>query len=219
MIQGESLSEHIAKEKVKISEMSRKEKLGYFKDYYMWPVILTVAALIAAIFFLKDVVFANRGNCVSGIVIDLPMDKEGEKALSKDVKSNFNSKKDGSISTDNYYSDDEPTIDEVTRTQFYAGEYDYAIVSEYGLNKLVTYDVITTVTDSEANSLVNSYKLKVRNVSDKNGVEHDVAVDISNIPFVKKHIGENTKVYFVFTNMTTDQKKGLKVLEYILSIE
>ena len=66
---------------------------------------------------------------------------------------------------------------------------------------------------------MDSYKLKVRNVSDKNGVEHDVAVDISNIPFVKKHIGENTKVYFVFTNMTTDQKKGLKVLEYILSIE
>ena len=65
MIQGESLSEHIAKEKVKISEMSRKEKLGYFKDYYMWPVILTVAALIAAIFFLKDVVFANRGNFFS----------------------------------------------------------------------------------------------------------------------------------------------------------
>lgn len=216
MIGGITLSEYIAEEKSKLNEMSRREKISYFKSYYLGYLIAIVLGIILAVAFVHDAIIASKDELSSGIVMDLTLSKDGTRALTDGLKKYAGSKDDAFISNEMYFNSDDPTLETGIQAQLAAGSYDYAIASGKALKKVINYGVITGVSEAGAKELAEKYGCGIISLTDSDGVTIDAAIDISGTEFVRKYVGEGVKVYFIFTGMTKSQKKGLLALEYIL---
>ena len=77
MIHGLTFKEYVDQEKEKWSEMSKAEKVSYFKEYYLKMVIFAVIVLILLIWLLIDIGLGFRGNVVTGGVVNTKLSPEG----------------------------------------------------------------------------------------------------------------------------------------------
>lgn len=93
MSEENSLKEKIKNEIEKIAAMDGKQKLSYFKTYYLIPTIIVVFLLACLVSFLFDAVFARKQILYSGGICSCTVSEEGKRILTEDFWDELNGTK------------------------------------------------------------------------------------------------------------------------------
>ena len=190
MIHGLTLKEYIEEEKTKFSEMTKAEKISYFKEYYLKLCIAAVVILGIAIWMLIDFTSGIGKVVVSGGVVNLEISDEGIKYLSDGYITYLGDGAKGknvNLAPEIFISSEDATTYTAFQAELAINNYNYLI------------------TDSEGK----------RFVSEKECAEE--VTDITDTDFAKKYIKAGDTVYFILTGSEEEFDSGRKVLEYILN--
>ncbi|MBO4688965.1 MAG: hypothetical protein J5636_10695 [Clostridiales bacterium] len=81
-----SLRDFISREKEKTAEFDRRQKLLYFRDYYLLKVLIVLAVIIGIVWFAHDV-FQNKKTIYAGAGVGVTVSESSEKVLTDDFLS------------------------------------------------------------------------------------------------------------------------------------
>ena len=220
MIHGLTFKEYVEEEKQKLSEMTKEEKVDYFKEYYLKMVIVAGVVLVLVIWLLIDIGLGFRRNVITGGVINTTLNEEGKSFLSDDYMSYLELGKVTNkvyLAPDIFIDDDDPQSYTVLQAELATNTYNYLITDNKGLGFAAQLDVaadLDQVLDSELAQRVSDKK--VYRKSGETGTEIAAAIDITDTAFTKNYVEAGDKVYFVITGAPDDYDRALKMLEYIL---
>ena len=134
-----TLKGKIEAEKETVKGLSTKEKIQFFKDYYLLKTVVIILAVIFAIWFIYDAFLGKKETVYSGGLLYCNVTDEGMTHLTDDllpVLSDNTRKKQVNLSNDMSfdYNDEEheitpdPSQDQMLWPMIMAGYYDYFIV-------------------------------------------------------------------------------------------
>ena len=220
MIHGLSFKEYVEEEKQKLGEMSKEEKIDYFKEYYLKMVIFAVIVLILLIWLLIDVGLGFRGNVVTGGVVNTKLSEEGSLFLSDEYMTYLNASKltkKVNLAPDIFIDDDDPQSYTIFQAELATNTYNYLITDEKGLAFATQLEVVANLDEVLESDLSQKLSDKiVYRKSGDNGTEIAAAIEITDTAFTKNYVNSGGKVYFVITGNPDEYGKALKMLEYIL---
>lgn len=223
MIHGLTFKEYVEEEKQKLGEMSKEEKIDYFKEYYLKTVIFAVVVLILLMWLLIDIVLGFRGNIVTGGVVNTKLSQEGSTFLSDDYLTYMGASKLTKkvyLAPDIFIDDDDPQSYTVFQAELATNTYNYLISDEKGLAFAAQIEVAADLDEVLEDNLFKSLSDKiVYRKSGDNGTEIAAAIDITDTAFTKNYVNSGGKVYFVITGDPDEYGKALKMLEYILEMK
>lgn len=220
MIHGLTFKEYVDQEKEKWSEMSKAEKVSYFKEYYLKTCIVIFVALLLLAWFIVDLAHNMRNLVVCGGVLNLQISDEGKAFLSEDYMAFLNlSEKSNKIdfAGDMFLNKEEPETYTVFQAEMAAGTFNYLITDKEGLDYIARIECTADMDeamDSELKNQVGS-KLVYRKYGESN-TDVACAIDISDTAFAKEYITSKDTVYFVLSGKMDEYQSGLDVLKYIL---
>ncbi len=220
MIHGLTFKEYVEEEKQKLGEMSKEEKIDYFKEYYLKMVIFAVIVLILLIWLLIDVGLGFRGNVVTGGVVNTKLSEEGSLFLSDEYMTYLNASKltkKVNLAPDIFIDDDDPQSYTIFQAELATNTYNYLITDEKGLAFATQLEVVANLDEVLESDLSQKLSDKiVYRKSGDNGTEIAAAIEITDTAFTKNYVNSGGKVYFVITGNPDEYGKALKMLEYIL---
>ncbi len=220
MIHGLTFKEYVEEEKQKLGEMSKEEKIDYFKEYYLKMVIFAVIVLILLIWLLIDVGLGFRGNVVTGGVVNTKLSEEGSLFLSDEYMTYLNASKltkKVDLAPDIFIDDDDPQSYTIFQAELATNTYNYLITDEKGLAFATQLEVVANLDEVLESDLSQKLSDKiVYRKSGDNGTEIAAAIEITDTAFTKNYVNSGGKVYFVITGNPDEYGKALKMLEYIL---
>ena len=220
MIHGLTFKEYVEEEKQKLGEMSKEEKIDYFKEYYLKMVIFAVIVLILLIWLLIDVGLGFRGNVVTGGVVNTKLSEEGSLFLSDEYMTYLNASKltkKVDLAPDIFIDDDDPQSYTIFQAELATNTYNYLITDEKGLAFATQLEVVANLDEILESDLSQKLSDKiVYRKSGDNGTEIAAAIEITDTAFTKNYVNSGGKVYFVITGNPDEYGKALKMLEYIL---
>ena len=99
-----------------------------------------------------------------------------------------------------------------------AKEVDYVIMDAYSLSYYSSNDSFQSLEVLFTPEFLAQFKGKiVTYISDDDNIEYPVAIDISDLPFVKKNIASNDKVYIAFPGNTGRNARNVEFMEYLMN--
>ncbi|MBQ8952208.1 MAG: hypothetical protein IJ065_13810 [Eubacterium sp.] len=220
MIHGLTFKEYIEEEKEKIGEMTKAEKISYFKDYYLKYCILALVGLVLLVWIGIDLGRGFRHTIVTGGVIGVHLDDEGAKYLTDDYmeylgKGSFSNKID--FAPYIILDDEDYQTYLAFQAQIATNMYNYLITTKKGLAFVAQSECLADldpILDSELKAEVSDRIFRAK--LGESGEEIAAAIDISDTAFVKEYIITGEPVYFIITGKPEDYEAGLNVLKYIL---
>jgi hypothetical protein len=220
MIHGLTFKEYVAEEKEKFSEMTKEEKISYFKEYYLKLCIFAFICLIFLLWFLTDMILSFRHTISTGGVIGAEISEEGTNYLTEDyMKYLDKSKVFNKIDfAPNVYLDksDSQTV-MALQAELATNTYNYLISTETGLDFVADTECLADlneVLDDEMKNLLAD-KIVYKKIGES-GEEIAAAIDITDTAFTKEYISAGGKVYYIITGKSNDYESGLNVLKYLL---
>ena len=228
----QKLKKHFAEEKERMAPMTRKQKLEHLWLYYseyLWivaVVVILIGAMISSSFNLA------KNNIVTGILVNMTIDQKGMNYLGEDYARHidadpfwdevrveytaFTTLTDQANSEQNYYAAMTVTA-EVS-----AKKLDYMLLDKVGMEFYITQDVYMDLreffTEAELEALAAENRLiyAQEEGSDDRWV---VAVDISDIGFVKDNVTSEGPTYFALAGSTEKKDVCRDIWEYLLAWE
>lgn len=209
-----------------LKPMSWKERLEHLWEYYKW--VLAVAVLVVALIGIVCTSIYNKSIeiLLGGAVVNVYMSNEAAEYLQEDIEEMLqigkmeqvfvNSVSVGNMTTDSNASTNAMSV--VARVA--ASELDYVIMDEssmrYFVNTAVVSDLTAALT-AEQLALFEGKTLQAR--LEEDGPVVPVALEITDIDFLKDcYIGDR-KVYLAFPNNTEHAMSASEFLDYLLAWE
>jgi hypothetical protein len=211
----ERLKKHFAAEKERMAPMTTRQKIDHIWTYYkeyMW-IGLVVVILLGAM--TSSLINLGKTDVVTGIMVNLTLDQKGMNYLQEDYHAHigadpfwdrvkveytaFTSLTDGSNSEQNYYAA-MTVVAEVS-----AEKLDYMILDKVGMEFYITQavymDLRNFFTEEEIAQLAAENRL-IYAVEEGEDDPWVVAVDISNIAFVRDNVTSEGPIYFALAGNT-----------------
>ncbi len=208
-----------------LKPMSWKKRIDHLWTYYkeyLWFVAVAVIVICVAVTGYAN---ASKEAIASGMLVNIPVDQAGYNYLSVDYRehlggtgkqvveldyTNFSTLSDPTSSEDNYYAS------MVLLARVSSGELDYIFLDQFGMEYYITQDVYLDLRDFFTQEELDALGSKVIYARQEDEEESwAVAVDISDLPFVQKHIGTQTKTYFALSGSTKRMEICRDMWEYI----
>ena len=209
-----------------LKPMSWKERLEHLWEYYKW--VLVVAALVIMLISIVCTSIYNRNLKVlfGGSVVNVYMSNEAAEYLQGDVEEMLQAGEMeqvflhtisvGDMSTSTDASTDAMTV--VVRVA--AQELDYVIMDESALNYFINTAVVTDLTPCLTEEQLAMFEGKtVLARLEENGPVVPVALEITDIDFLKDCYIGNRKIYISFPNNTEHAMTPSQFLDYLLAWE
>lgn len=221
MIHGLTFKEYIEEEKLKFSEMTKDEKVEYFKDYYLKPCIVGVVVFALLVWLILDLTLNMKNSVVTGGVVNLELSEEGSEYLGDKYLEylELSSRKNrADLAPDIFLDREEPQTFTLFQAELATNTYNYLITDEKGLDFVADIECLADLDKTLDPDL--SQKLTDKKIYRKSGesdTEIAAAIDITDTAFTKDYIRTGERVYFVISGKEEDYSSGLKVLSYILS--
>lgn len=220
MIHGLTFKEYIDEEKEKLSEMTKAEKIDYFKEYYLKTCIVAFICLILLIWFGVEMVLSFRHVIVTGGVIGAQINEEGQDFLQDDYMEYLGrSKAFYKVNFASYIILDEndPSTIMALEAELATNSYNYLISTEEGLQFVAETECLADLDEVLDNKLKEqvSDRIVYRKIGES-GEEKAAAIDITDTAFAKEYLLAGDNVYFILTGKEVDYEHGLDVLRYIL---
>lgn len=209
-----------------MKDMTGKEKLEHLWEYYKWFAIVTVVLIVATVSVVISVVENSKEMVYGGIVVNLTVTEEGNtylkegwfEALEADPKAQ-------KIELDTMYMPnmDTPTFSETSRanvtkitTMITAGYVDYVLADAYAVHYLCSGGSFAPLDTVLPQDMLDQFEGKLVTYEDDEET-YLVAVDISDLPFAKKHVASPDKVYIAFPGNTGRTERNAAFLQYLMN--
>ena len=210
-----------------MKDMTFKEKIAHLWDYYKWFAIVAVVLIAATISVVISVKENSKELAFGGAVVNLTVTEEGNAYL----KEGWFEKLGGDPKTQKIELDtlyvanlDMPTTDVqysmagITKlTTMIAGcDIDYVMADAYSVHYLCSSGSFSPLDQVLPQELLAQFEGKLVELDDE-GEKSLIAIDISDLAFVKKHVDSNDKVYIAFPGNTPRTAETVAFLQYLMN--
>lgn len=209
-----------------LKPMSWKERLEHLWEYYKW--VLAVAAAVIMLISIVCTSIYNKSVDVlfGGAVVNIYMSNEAEEYLQEDIEEMLqigkmeqvfvNSVSMGDMSADTDASTRAMTV--IVRIA--AKELDYVIMDESALSYYLATAAVSDLTQCLTEEQLAMFEGKtVLARLEEDGPVVPVALEITDIDFLKDCYVGDRKVYLSFPNNTNHSISPSEFLEYLLAWE
>lgn len=207
--------------------MTWKQRLDHLWTYYKEYLWFVALAVIVICVIVTGAINASKDVIAGGMLVNISIDQEGFDYLSTEYRehlggvggqiveldySNFSSLADPTSSEDNAYAS------MILPARVESGDLDYILLDQFAMEYYITQgvylDLRTFFTQEELDALGG----KVIYARQEDEAQEDswaVAVDISDLPFVQRYIGTETKTYFALSGSTKRPDVCRDMWEYL----
>ncbi len=210
-----------------MKDMTFQEKLAHLWDYYKWVAITVVVVIIAAVSIVVSVVQNSKELAFGGAVVNLTVSEEGNAYLKEGwFEAMGCDPKKQKVELDMLFvaNLDMPTADAqaalggITKiTAMISGnQIDYVMADAYSIHYLCSGGSFSPLDEVIPAELLAKFEGKLVEL-ENNGKKCLIAIDISDLPFVKKHIISKDKTYIAFPGNTPRTQETIAFLEYLMN--
>ena len=231
MPDGKTFKENLAEEKQKLSGMNFKQKISYFKTYYLTVSLVILAVLIAGVWICVESTLSRREIEAAGVFINIEADNDCYNFLTtgyEDYKDMNMWKSKVTLSTGDYidFSPELQMMDSyqsqmALHAQLSTGFFTYMIVDRNALEGLRYLDVYLDPNKifSERSKQVFADAVVSLDMPFEGGGEGEtkempVALDLEKIGFTTAASMNNKTAYLVFIDVDADYEKMKEFLDY-----
>lgn len=209
-----------------MKNLTFKEKLEYLWEYYWWIAVTAVVLIVATVSVVNSVIENSRELIYGGAVVNLVASEEGRSYIKEDWFEQLegNPKKQ-KIELDEIYlpNMDQPNFTETSRANatkiiamITAGYVDYVLADAYAIHYLSSSGAFSALDTVITQEQLAQFEGKLVTYED-DGVTYLVAIDISELPFIKKNFTSPDKVYIAFPGNTGRTEQNAAFLEYLVN--
>ena len=210
-----------------MKDMTFKEKLAHLWEYYKWFAIVTVVLIVAAVSVVCSVVENSKDLAFGGAVVNLTVSEEGSAYLKEGWFEEMGcDPQKQKIELDSLFvpnldmpgTDTQYALSNVTKltTMIAGGHIDYVMADAYSIHYLCSSGAFSPLTQVIPAELLGKFEGKLVELEDGEG-KCLIAIDISELPFVKKHIVSTDKTYIAFPGNTQRTEETVAFLEYLMN--
>ena len=213
-----------------LKNLTWQERIEHLWEYYKWYAIGFVAAVAVIVSLICSWVENSKEVLYSGVTVNMSITEEGVAYLQDDLfqklggmektqrvdlmqhsLANLEEAKDTSYALSNAMK---------LASMITAREVDYVILDAYSLSYYSGNDSFSSLEELFTQEFLAQFEGKIVTYkSDDNNQEYPVAIDISDMPFVKKNMASVDKVYIAFPGNTGRNARNAEFLEYLLNWE
>lgn len=207
-----------------MKSLTWKERIAHLWEYYKWFGIGAVVIIAMTVSIVISVTQNSREMLYSGVCINLSMSDEGKAYMTEDwfEKLEGDEKKaqveltpmslnmEAGTMTDIAMSSGEKLVAMITTC-----ELDYMLMDAYALTYCGNNGMFAPLNKFLSQEMIEKFEGKLVTIKDEDS-EYVGAIDISDLPFVKKHLGSKDKVYIAFPGNTERTDRNEAFLQYIL---
>lgn len=204
----------------KISQMDKKNRIDYFRTYYLKPCIAIVVFLIMFVWFIADTMFKKDAAC-NGCVYGIELTDSQKEALTTGFLEYYNlNPKDYSaaVATDNMFEGTAQQMDANSHemalfAQIAAGEIYYLILDKATLEMMSNGGVYAGLNEVLPQETCDKLKGMTYTLDDyETGEPYEAAINLEELGFLDE------EGYLVFTIARPDEDFPLKFYEYLSDI-
>jgi len=214
-----------------MKDMTFGEKLGHLWEYYKWVAIVGVILIVATVSVVLSVIQNTKELVYGGVVINLEVTEEGNAYLKEGwFEAQGADEKKQRIELDTVYISNlgsgtysEISAASVTKltTMVDMGEVDYVLTEVDAIGYLSDKGLFSALDTMFTPEQLAQFEGKMFQYADGDE-QYWIAVDITELPFVKKHIslsydGEENRVCIAFPGNTGRTEKNIAFLEYLMN--
>lgn len=208
-----------------LRDMTWKERLDYLWEYYKWVAILAGIAVVIAASVIGGIVQNSKNLLYSGVAVNVSISEEGTTYLTDDWLARLEGKqgKDTTELAPMYINLETGAYTETATanaTKLIAmisvGDVDYLLLDAYGLQYCGNSGAFAPLENTLSQAMLAKFEGKIVTIQDEKS-EYQAAIDISELPFVKKHITSKDKVYIAFPGNTPRSAQNEAFLEYLMN--
>lgn len=182
----------------------------YYKEY-LWVVAIFAVVMVVII---TGTINASKEPLAMGMLVNAPIDQAGYDYLTVDYAAhlgaegnqtveleytNFSSLEDPTSTEDNY------TASMILLARVTSGDMDYIILDKFAMEYYITQGVYLDLREFFTPEELEELGSRVIYARQEDEAEEDrwaVAVDISDLPFIKENMGDKTQFYFALSGST-----------------
>ena len=210
-----------------MKDMSFREKLAHLWDYYKWVAITAVVIIIAAVSVVVSVAQNSKELVFGGAAVNLTISEEGNAYLKEGwFEAMGCNPKTQKIELDMLFvanldmpnTDVQASLGGITKitTMISGSQIDYVMADAYSIHYLCSGGSFSALDKVLPAELLAKFEGKLVELED-NGEKCLIAIDISDLPFVKKHIISNDKTYIAFPGNTPRTQETVAFVEYLMN--
>ncbi|MBO7450355.1 MAG: YesL family protein [Clostridiales bacterium] len=219
-IKGNKLTKFLRTEKRKLKDLTFKQKVGYFFQYYFAGLVLVILFIIGVSWFGHDV-YKGFQKVITGGLINCKVTDEGRKYATEDfldwagynktIKKAVLSDTDLSFNTEMEF--EEQYLDIAFRVQMATGEYSYVIMREDAVDNYVAEDFFQ---DIDALTDISRFDEADLYMGPNNTA---VAIKLNDRAIEKLGLQEGSDYYIAFAYNTTKTKPQTQFIDYLFMEE
>lgn len=210
-----------------MKDMTFKEKIAHLWDYYKWVAIVAVVLIVATVSVVVSVTQNSKELAFGGAAVNLTISEDGMAYMKEDwFEAMGCDPKEQKIELDMLFvaNLDMPTTDAqaaltgITKitTMISGAQIDYVMADAYAIHYLCSGGSFSPLDAVLPAELLAKFEGKLVELED-NGEKCLIAIDISELPFVKKHIVSTDKTYIAFPGNTPRTEETVAFLEYLMN--
>lgn len=201
MTDGMTLKESIANEKRKWKEMNGKQKLSYYKTYYLIPTIILVVVLAFVINVILDVTVRKKTPIFSIITVNMHDEQDIVGKISEELLNYLdgNEKKEEIAINEQFYSENgDTTTMMVLQANVAANSVDAMIMDESAykaFGDLGCFEQLDKLLTDEEFSEWEDRMIYLDYSDEEISITYPAAIDISGTSFAKRYYPLQDTVY------------------------
>ncbi len=219
---GNSRKRWLSAEREKIAAMDRKQRLRYFKDYYLMPALVIVIAIFCIVWFLYDAFFARKNVLYTGALVGCQVSDEGKKYLTDgflDVIGGRPGKDTILLSEDLWiiFSEEDAENYQAADSNIYvniaAGDFDYMLIDGAVIGQYASLDAF-----ADLGEYVRRYQIAEEDIYSQDGKA--IAVKLSDEAEEQACITSfSGEVYLVIVDIKRNASYEELLMEYLLQTQ
>lgn len=214
--------------KATLSKMSWQERISHIWFHYKYVLLLVIAAVIVVCGIISSASNKKIEVLYSGAVVNVNLSDTSEQYLHENWMKKLNGQEETQkvellqISFQDLLTTKDPEKDSASAmhvtAMVAAQSLDYVIMDEIGYHQYKDQDIFASVEEALPEEL--QAKLESSFVYHTyDGVEFPIAIDISDLPFIKNNAKDSGKVYIAFPGNTGRTERNAEFVNYLLNWE
>lgn len=214
-----------------MKDLTFGEKIAHLWEYYKWFAIVGIALIVATVSVVFSVIENSKELVYGGKIVNLAISEEGERYLKEgwfEAQNGDSSSQRIELETLLIANLDETAYNESSAaaatkliTTVSMGEVDYVLADLDTIIYLGREGSFSPLEDVFTAQQLQQFEGKMF-AYESDTEKYWIAIDITDIPFVKKHIslsddGQDNRVCIAFPGNTGREDKNAAFLEYLLN--
>ena len=208
-----------------MKELTWKERIAHFWEYYKWVAIAVIAVIIAAVSVVISVQENSKPLLYGGVAVNVNVSEEASaylvdgwmKHVQGDPKKDRVDFSEMLLNLEaNTMSDLGMANAEKLLTMVESGDLDYLIMDAYALSYCGGNGIFAPLENALSAQTIAKFEGKLVTIETDDGSYYG-AIDITDLPFVKANMTSNDKIYIAFPGNTGRESKNEAFLQYLMN--